>query len=174
VAPEADVIGTGNRTGTAEGAIFKALADPTRRQILQQLRKAELPAGELSSRFPISGPSVSRHLAVLKSAGLVRERRQANRILYSLVPERLAATLRSYLASVSADDVLRPERAKKKPKPIGKDAVKKDSGKKDSGKKDAVKTTKAKHKAAKTKAAEMAEIEGSARSLPTPTATPTP
>ena len=170
----ADGTGTENRTAPVEGAVFKALADPTRRQILQQLRAAELAAGELSARFPISGPSVSRRLAVLKSAGLVSERRQANRILYSLVPERLAATLTSYLASVSVDDVLRPERAKKKPKPMGKDVVKKDVVKKDSVRKDAAKTTKAKHKATKTKAGGIAEIEGAASSPPTqlrPTAT---
>ena len=56
-------------------AVFKALADPTRRRILRDLKKAQLPAGDIASHFPISGPSVSRHLAVLKAAGLVMERR---------------------------------------------------------------------------------------------------
>src|SRR5215469_6720237 len=55
----------------ADAGVFKALADPTRRQILQDLREGELSAGEIASRFPISNPSVSRHLTVLKSAGLV-------------------------------------------------------------------------------------------------------
>jgi DNA-binding transcriptional ArsR family regulator len=59
-------------------SVFRALADPTRRQILQDLRGGELAAGEIAARFPISGPSVSRHLTVLKSAGLVVERRKAN------------------------------------------------------------------------------------------------
>ena len=72
------------------GPVFKALADTTRRQILQDLGKSPLPAGEVASKFPISGPSISRHLAVLKTAGLVTEQRQANKIIYSLVPERLA------------------------------------------------------------------------------------
>ena len=68
---------------TAVASVFRALADPTRRQILRALRKGELAAGDIASRFPISGPSVSRHLAVLKAAGLVTERREANRVMYS-------------------------------------------------------------------------------------------
>ena len=78
-------------------AVFKALADPTRRRILRDLKKAPLPAGDIASHFPISGPSVSRHLAVLKAAGLVTERRQANKVIYSLAPERLAVTVGSFL-----------------------------------------------------------------------------
>ena len=54
---------------SAVASVFRALADPTRRRILQALRKGELAAGDIASRFPISGPSVSRHLAVLKAAG---------------------------------------------------------------------------------------------------------
>ncbi|CAM5625241.1 hypothetical protein SCALM49S_00949 [Streptomyces californicus] len=61
-----------------------------RRQILEDLRGGELAAGEIASRFPISAPSISRHLGVLKGAGLVTERRDANRILYRL-PRRGAA-----------------------------------------------------------------------------------
>ena len=79
--------------------MFKALADPTRRQILYDLRKAEISAGELASHFPISGPSVSRHLAVLKSAGLVTERRQANKVFYTLAFERLAAPVGHFLSA---------------------------------------------------------------------------
>ena len=58
------------------GSVFRALADPTRRQILQDLHDGELAAGDIATRFPISGPSISRHLAILRSAGLVRERRE--------------------------------------------------------------------------------------------------
>src|SRR5579863_8561635 len=105
-------------------AVFKALADPTRRRILEQLRKGELPAGEVASRFPISGPSVSRHLAVLKAAGLVAERRQANRILYSLVPERLATTVGAFLSIVCPDAAGSPARTKKKAKAADKPAAK--------------------------------------------------
>ena len=57
--------------------MFRALADSTRRQILEELRSGELSAGEIAKKFPISGPSVSRHLGVLKTAGLIHERRAA-------------------------------------------------------------------------------------------------
>ena len=100
----------------AVASVFRALADPTRRQILQALRKGELAAGDIASRFPISGPSVSRHLAVLKAAGLVAERRQANRVMYSLVAERLAICVGSFLSAVSAEEMPARHQGKKKPK----------------------------------------------------------
>lgn len=86
--------------------VFKALADPTRRQILQDLRGGELAAGDIASRFPISGPSISRHLSILKSAGLVTERRDANRILYSIVEERLANCVGGFLSAVCPDQIV--------------------------------------------------------------------
>lgn len=64
--------------------VFKALSDPIRRQILRMLTKGDLPAGEIAAAFPISKPSVSHHLAVLKQAGLVEDRRQGQQIIYSL------------------------------------------------------------------------------------------
>ena len=100
---------------SAESAgVFKALADPTRRQILQDLQAGELTAGEIGARFSISGPSISRHLSILKGAGLVRERRDANRIYYALVEERLALCVGSFLSSVCPEQVvLRRRRTKK-------------------------------------------------------------
>jgi DNA-binding transcriptional ArsR family regulator len=93
-------------------SVFKALADPTRRQILQDLREGELSAGEIASKFPIKGPSVSRHLAILKAAGLVDERRDANRIIYSLVEDRLALCVGEFLSTVCPEQVvLRRRRA---------------------------------------------------------------
>ncbi len=89
-----------NKEDAEAVAVFKALADPTRRRVLEDLSRGELAAGELASRFPISGPSVSRHLAVLKAAGLVVERRSANRVIYSLVSDRLALHLGGFLATV--------------------------------------------------------------------------
>jgi len=89
-----------------DAPVFRALADPTRRQILQELRSGELAAGEIADRFPISGPSISRHLAILKSAGLVRERRDANRIMYSLVEERLALCVGNFLSAVCPEQVV--------------------------------------------------------------------
>jgi DNA-binding transcriptional ArsR family regulator len=84
----------------ATGTVFKALADPTRRQILQELKPGELPAGDIASRFSISGPSISRHLAILKSAGLIDERREGNRIFYRLQPETIASAVGDFLSSV--------------------------------------------------------------------------
>lgn len=89
-----------------DSGVFRALADPTRRQILEDLRAGELTAGEISARFTISAPSISRHLGVLKSAGLVTERRQANRIYYSLVEQRLALCLGGFLSTVCPEQVI--------------------------------------------------------------------
>src|SRR5882757_11097684 len=86
--------------------VFKALADPTRRQILQDLREGELTAGDIGARFTISGPSISRHLGILKAAGLVRERRDANKIYYMLVEDRLALCLGRFVSAVCPDQVV--------------------------------------------------------------------
>ncbi|MFD9407245.1 metalloregulator ArsR/SmtB family transcription factor [Streptomyces sp. NPDC059989] len=105
-----------NTEADDEAGVFRALADPTRRQILEDLRGGEMAAGEIAGRFPISAPSVSRHLGVLKSAGLVRERRDGNRILYTLVEERLAACVGRFLSMVCPEQiVLRHQRRKGEP-----------------------------------------------------------
>lgn len=66
------------------GEGFKALADPTRRRILELLRDGDLTAGELAEHFDISKPSLSHHLAALRSAGLVSDERRGQNIVYSL------------------------------------------------------------------------------------------
>lgn len=66
------------------GEGFKALADPTRRRILELLRDGDLTAGELAEHFDISKPSLSHHLATHKSAGLVSDERRGQNIVYSL------------------------------------------------------------------------------------------
>jgi DNA-binding transcriptional ArsR family regulator len=63
---------------------FKALSDPTRRQILQLLRDKNMNAGEIAEHFKISKPSISHHLTLLKQAGLVLDERQGQNIIYSL------------------------------------------------------------------------------------------
>lgn len=63
---------------------MRALADPTRRGILELLRDGELTAGEISERFPMSNAAVSKHLAVLKEAGLVCDIRRGKYIFYEL------------------------------------------------------------------------------------------
>lgn len=65
-------------------AVFEALADPTRRRILELLTDGDLEAGEIARAFPSSRPAVSRHLRVLRESGLVRVRAEAQRRVYSL------------------------------------------------------------------------------------------
>jgi|SRR5579864_2803346 DNA-binding transcriptional ArsR family regulator len=95
----------------AVSRIFRALADPTRRQILQELKTGEMAAGEIASRFPISGPSISRHLSILKSADLVSERREGNRIFYRLEPEEMANAVGDFLSAVCPTQALHRRRA---------------------------------------------------------------
>src|SRR5262245_12728201 len=64
--------------------VFKALADPTRRKILQLLRAGELSAGELAEHCDMSKPSVSHHFTVLKNADLITARRDGQNIYYAL------------------------------------------------------------------------------------------
>jgi DNA-binding transcriptional ArsR family regulator len=67
-----------------------AIADPIRRRVLELVRDRELPAGELADQFEVSRPAVSRHLRVLREAGLVRERREGRLRLYRADPAPLA------------------------------------------------------------------------------------
>ena len=68
----------------ATGDAYRALGDPTRREILRLLREGERTAGELAGQFEISWPSVSRHLKVLEAASLVSSERRGGNIIYSL------------------------------------------------------------------------------------------
>lgn len=70
-------------------AIFETLADPSRRRILDALIDGERPAGDLTPMLGLSQPGVSRHLRVLREAGLVTVRKDATRRLYSLDPAGL-------------------------------------------------------------------------------------
>jgi ArsR family transcriptional regulator len=69
---------------------YRALADPTRRQILRLLRDGELSAGAIADQFDMSWPSVSRHLGLLSTAGLVSAERHGQQIVYSLTTSVLA------------------------------------------------------------------------------------
>jgi len=86
--------------------VFAALARPTRRQILQDLKDGEMSAGDIAAHFSSTGPTISRHLSVLKVAGLVTERRDANRILYSLVGDRLASSVGDFLSTVCPEQIV--------------------------------------------------------------------
>lgn len=66
------------------GSIYKALADPTRRKILQLLRDGELSAGEIASNFSFAKPTISRHLTVLREADLVQSTKKGTTIIYQL------------------------------------------------------------------------------------------
>ncbi|WP_082763769.1 metalloregulator ArsR/SmtB family transcription factor [Frondihabitans sp. PAMC 28766] len=116
--------------------VFTALAHPTRRQILQDLKGGEVAAGDIASRFDASGPTISRHLGVLRAAGLVTERRDANRILYSLVGDTLALSVGDFLSSVCPEQiVMRTVReVKAKNGSAAKKAAAKDAAKGTSGK----------------------------------------
>jgi len=77
-------------------AIYRALADPTRRDILKLLRKGAMPAGAIAEHFPITKGSLSHHFNLLKNADLIRCERRGQQLLYSLnasVVEDLAASL---------------------------------------------------------------------------------
>jgi DNA-binding transcriptional ArsR family regulator len=64
--------------------VFKALADPTRREIVQLLRKKPLSSGEIAEKFPSAWPTISRHLAVLRDADVITAERNGNSIKYEL------------------------------------------------------------------------------------------
>ena len=94
--------------------VFRALADPTRRQILQELKGGELAAGAIAAIFKISGPSISRHLAILKEAELVQERREGNRIIYRLLGETLALHLGDFLSAVCPTQIVQRTQIKRR------------------------------------------------------------
>ena len=69
---------------------YRALADPTRREILKLLKAGDLPAGSIADQFDMSWPSVSRHLGVLAAAGLVTSTRRGQQLVYSLTTSVVA------------------------------------------------------------------------------------
>jgi len=72
-------------------ATFNALADPTRRAVLDMLRQGGQPAGQIARAFPISRPAISKHLSLLRRAHLVEERREGRHRVYQLNPAPLQA-----------------------------------------------------------------------------------
>jgi DNA-binding transcriptional ArsR family regulator len=74
-----------------EEATFQALADPTRRAVLDLLRRGSQPAGQIAGAFPVSRPAISKHLRLLRRAHLVREHREGRHRVYQLNPEPLRA-----------------------------------------------------------------------------------
>lgn len=109
--------------------VFDALADPTRRAVLDLLRSGALPAGAIARQFPVSRPAISKHLRLLRRARLVQERREGRLRLYRLNPQPLKvvdswleryrsfwqsnlASLKDFVESESATDA--PARRKRR------------------------------------------------------------
>jgi DNA-binding transcriptional ArsR family regulator len=74
---------------TRQDTVFRALADPSRRAIYERLTRGEAAVKELTARFDISQPAVSQHLAALRKAGLVSERREGRLAYYKVEPSGL-------------------------------------------------------------------------------------
>jgi DNA-binding transcriptional ArsR family regulator len=77
------------RAAEQERSVFRAIADPTRRAILDRLRRGPMPVNELAAAFSQSRPAISKHLRVLREALLVSEERAGRERLYRLEPAQL-------------------------------------------------------------------------------------
>lgn len=76
---------------------FKALASETRRKILNHLSGGPMTVGEIAGHFDMAMPSISKHLSVLKEAGLVHEQKRGQFVLYSIATDNLVTTLYGFL-----------------------------------------------------------------------------
>ncbi len=83
--------------------VFRALADPTRRQVLALLREKPMSAGELADRFDVSKPTMSAHFNVLREAGLIDATRQGKTIIYRLRMSVLEEALMGLAQAVGLD-----------------------------------------------------------------------
>ena len=81
---------------------LKALSDPSRREILNLLKKGRMPAGEITAHFSVSAPAISRHLSVLKEADLIRDTREGKFIFYEINTSVLEETM-LWLADLKGD-----------------------------------------------------------------------
>jgi DNA-binding transcriptional ArsR family regulator len=125
-------------------AAFRALADPTRRAVLDMLRRGSLPAGEIARAFPVSRPAISKHLGLLRRARLVSERREGRNRFYELNPgplktvdswlseyrviwEKNLASLKAFVESEYAGATA-PQSARKKSKKRHKEINRRSSG----------------------------------------------
>ena len=82
---------------------FKALSDPVRREILTMLKDGRMSAGDIGSRFDMTGATVSYHLNILKKAGLVYEEKEKNFVFYNLVIDNRGLSGRSNTATTLCD-----------------------------------------------------------------------
>jgi DNA-binding transcriptional ArsR family regulator len=103
VVEDADKIPDAEASAGASGAIqrvFEALSSAPRRKILAYLAHSSLTAGEIAARFDMSKPSISQHLSILETAGLIARERQGQFIHYSLVENNLVNTLNGFVQDV--------------------------------------------------------------------------
>ncbi len=94
-----------DRVDSLDALVLQCLADPTRRAILDQLRKAPASVGQVAGRLPVSRPAVSQHLKVLEGAGLVRQQRAGTQRIFSIDVSGLVH-VRRYLDALW-DDAMR-------------------------------------------------------------------
>lgn len=83
---------------------FKALSDPTRRQIISLLRSRDMTAGEIADHFSMTKPSISHHLSSLKNAGLVLDERKGQTIVYSLNTTLIQEVMGWFLDLIATED----------------------------------------------------------------------
>ncbi|MEZ0229117.1 MAG: metalloregulator ArsR/SmtB family transcription factor [Planctomycetota bacterium] len=96
------------------GKVFKAMADGTRRGILEMLRQGDLSAGEISAAFSLTKPAISHHLSVLKEAGLATERREGQQIIYTLREDSIVEAMDGFLGKLCGHTRARRDEQKKK------------------------------------------------------------
>ena len=95
--------------------VFRALADPTRRRVLQLLRTGPMSAGELSEHFPVSKPTMSAHFAILQEADLIQAEKTGRTILYRLKMSVLEDALLGFAQTVGWD--MKPESGRSRDTP---------------------------------------------------------
>ena len=96
--------------------IFKALSDPTRRRVLELLRRRPMSAGELADEFTVSKPTMSAHFAVLREAGLIVPEKQAQTVIYhlqlSVLEEAMLGFAQAFGWELRATETPKPEISK--------------------------------------------------------------
>jgi DNA-binding transcriptional ArsR family regulator len=102
-------------------SVFKALSDPTRREVLSLLRDGPLSAGEISDRFEVSRPTMSAHFAVLREAGLVTSEKQGKSVIYqlqmSVLEEAMLGFAKGFGWELKTQDESRSDTASRKDAP---------------------------------------------------------
>ena len=98
--------------------VFKALSDPTRRQVLQLLRERPMAAGELSDHFPVSKPTMSAHFAVLQDADLIEAEKVGRSIVYRLKMSVLEEALLGFAQTFGWDMKTSKPASRKAPRPV--------------------------------------------------------